>query len=127
MEETAGYEERFSLGLEDVASYRDFFSVEEWDALESGDWSGLPAEVFAEVPRKTSLTEDDALRMAEALEDYPLVAVSDIGGSVEFGYWLTICDERFDLTYAIESHCDYWDFIGALVDHRRCVALKEVA
>lgn len=22
---------------------------------------------------------------------------------------------------------DYWDFIGALVDHRQCVALKEVA
>jgi len=39
-------------------------------------------------------------------------------------------DHRFDTDYQIASHCDYWDFIGALVDHRRCVslqALKEVA
>ncbi len=39
MEETAGYEERFSLGLEDVASYRDFFSAEEWDSLDIGEWT----------------------------------------------------------------------------------------
>ena len=43
------------------------------------------------------------------------------------GHWLVVRDECFDISYEIASHCDYWDFIGALVDHRQCVALKEVA
>ncbi len=38
VEETAGYEERFSLGLEDVASYREFFTAEEWDEMEASGW-----------------------------------------------------------------------------------------
>jgi hypothetical protein len=36
----------------------------------------------------------------------------------------------FELDYEIASHCDYWDFIGAVVDHRQYVALpvtREVA
>jgi hypothetical protein len=40
---------------------------------------------------------------------------------------VAVRDHRFEREYEIASHCDYWDFIGALVDHRQCVALKEVA
>lgn len=32
------------LGIEDVASYSDFFSPEEWDAIQTGDWSQVPEE-----------------------------------------------------------------------------------
>jgi hypothetical protein len=36
------------LGIEDVASYSDFFSPEEWDAIQSGDWSDVPDEDWDE-------------------------------------------------------------------------------
>jgi hypothetical protein len=32
------------LGIEDVASYSDFFSPEEWHAIHTGDWSHVPDE-----------------------------------------------------------------------------------
>jgi hypothetical protein len=32
-------------------------------------------------------------------------------------------DHRFDHDYEIASHCDYWDFIGALVDHKQCIGV----
>jgi hypothetical protein len=59
-----------------------------------------------------SFLEQEAVRMAAALDDYELVSVSDIGGSGQSGYRLTIRDERFGLEYEIASHADYWDFLG---------------
>ncbi len=70
--------------------------------------------------------EREAVRFAESLDDYDHVSVRDIGGS-DRNYWVVVRDHRFELDYRISSHCDYWDFIGALVDHRQCVALKAVA
>ncbi len=75
------------------------------------------------------LLEKEAVRFAESLDDYEHVSVTDIGGSDQ-SYWVVVRDHRFDLDYEITSHCDYWDFIGALVDHRQCFSLsprKEVA
>ncbi len=77
-----------------------------------------------------ALLEKEATRFAESLDDYEHFSVTDIGGWGPIGYWLVVHDHRLDLDYQIASHCDYWDFIGALVDHRQCVslqALKEVA
>ncbi len=37
------------------------------------------------------------------------------------GYWVVVRDHRFDLDYEISCHSDYWDFIGALVDHRQYI------
>jgi len=77
-----------------------------------------------------ALLEQEAIRFAESLDDYEHVTVADIGGWGPIGYRLVVRDHRFDLDYEITSHCDYWDFIGALVDHRQCVSLsvlKEVA
>jgi hypothetical protein len=65
------------------------------------------------------LLEQEATRMAAALDDYEHVSVSDIGGKDESGYWLWITDERFDLTYEIDCHADYWDFLGYLCSHLR--------
>ena len=70
-----------------------------------------------------ALLEKEAVRFAESLDDYELVSVVDIGGSDPDGYWVVVRDDRFDLSYEIASHCDYWDFIGALVDHRQCLSL----
>lgn len=55
--------------------------------------------------------------------------LTDIGGYGPIGYWLVVDDHRFDLDYEIVSHCDYWDFVAALVDHKQCTSLrvKEVA
>ncbi len=39
------------------------------------------------------------------------------------GFWVVVRDERFGVDYEIASHCDYWDFIGALVNYRQCVSL----
>jgi hypothetical protein len=77
-----------------------------------------------------ALLEQEAIRFAKSLDDYEHVAVTDIGGSGAVGYWVVVQDLRLDLSYAIASHCDYWDFVGALVEHRQCLslaALKEVA
>jgi hypothetical protein len=74
-----------------------------------------------------ALLEREATRFAEALEDYEHASVTDIGGWGPDGFWVVVRDHRFERDYEIASHCDYWDFIGALVDHRQCVALKEVA
>jgi hypothetical protein len=76
-----------------------------------------------------ALLEKEAVRFAESLDDYEHVTLKDIGGNDQ-SYWLVVRDHRFDLDYEIASHSDYWDFVGALVDHRQCVslqALKEVA
>lgn len=66
-----------------------------------------------------SLLEQEAVRMAAALDDYELVSVTDIGGSSESGHWLTIRDERFGLCYEIGSHADYWDFLGYFADGKQ--------
>jgi hypothetical protein len=77
-----------------------------------------------------ALLEQEAIRFAESLDDYEHVTVTDIGGWGPTGYRVVVRDHRFDLDYEITSHCDYWDFIGALVDHRQCLSLsvlREVA
>ena len=77
-----------------------------------------------------ALLEKEATRFAESLDDYEHVSDTDIGGWGPIGYRLVVHDHRLDLDYQIASQCDYWDFIGALVDHRQCVslqALNEVA
>jgi hypothetical protein len=74
-----------------------------------------------------ALLEKEATRFAESLDDYEHVSVTDIGGWGPDGSWIVVRDHRFERDYEIASHCDYWDFIGALVDRRQCVSLKEVA
>jgi hypothetical protein len=77
-----------------------------------------------------ALLEQEAIRFAESLEDYEHVSVADIGGNEPHNYWLVVRDHRFELCYEIASHADYWDFIGAVTDHRQYVALpvtREVA
>ena len=66
-----------------------------------------------------ALVEKEAIWFADSLGDFENVTVKDIGGEEPHGYWLTVTDERFGTDYEIESHCDYWDFIGALVHHSR--------
>jgi hypothetical protein len=76
-----------------------------------------------------ALLEKEAVRFAESLDDYEHVSVRDIGSNDQ-SYWVVVRDHRFELDYEIASHCDYWDFIGAVVDHRQYVALpvtREVA
>ena len=77
-----------------------------------------------------ALLEKEAIRFAESLDDYEHVTVTDIGGTGPDDYWLVVHDRRLGLHYNVSSHCDYWDFVGALVDHRQCLSLaplKEVA
>jgi hypothetical protein len=68
-----------------------------------------------------ALLEQEAIRFAESLDDYEHVTVTDIGGWGPLGYRVTVRDHRFDTEYEIASHCDYWDFIGALVDHKQYI------
>lgn len=70
-----------------------------------------------------ALLEKEATRFADSLDDYEHVSVTDMGGWGPDAFWLVVRDDRFGSSYEIASHCDYWDFIGALVDHRQCTAL----
>jgi hypothetical protein len=77
-----------------------------------------------------ALLEKEVTRFAESLDDYEHVSVTDIGGWGPQGFWLVVHDHRFGLEYEIASHCDYWDFIAALIDHKQYIAPalpKEVA
>jgi hypothetical protein len=77
-----------------------------------------------------ALLEQEMVRFAESLDDYEHVKVTDMGGWGPIDYWVEVRDERFGFTYEIASHCDYWDFIGAMVNHTQCYSLtplKEVA
>lgn len=77
-----------------------------------------------------ALLEKEMVRFAESLDDYEHVSVTDMGGWGPVGFWLIVRDQRFERDYEIASHCDYWDFIGALVNHTQCSSLtplKEVA
>ena len=71
-----------------------------------------------------ALLEKEAIRFAESLDDYDHVSVTDLGGNDPHDFWLVVRDERFGVRYQITSHCDYWDFVGSLVDHRPCLSLK---
>lgn len=104
--------------MEETIGYEALFSPEEWDALPIGEWRP-----------QSLLPEQDAVRLAKALDDYELVHVSDIGGSDESGFWMHITDERFGLSYEITSHADYWDFLGYFCSHKQWPAkpLEEVA
>jgi hypothetical protein len=70
-----------------------------------------------------ALRESEVSRLVAVLEDYEHVSVSLVrevdGSEIRLG----IRDHRFGLDYEIASHHDYWDFIGALVDHRQYHAL----
>jgi hypothetical protein len=70
-----------------------------------------------------ALLEHEAIRFAESLDDYDHVTVKDLGGDGLTGFWVVVHDHRLRLSYRIGSHCDYWDFVGALIDHRKCLAL----
>jgi hypothetical protein len=77
-----------------------------------------------------ALLEKETVRFAESLHDFEHVSVVDIGGWGPIGHWLVVRDHRFGCDYEIASHCDYWDFIAALVDHKQYIApalRKEVA
>ena len=70
-----------------------------------------------------ALKESEVTRLVVVLEDYEHVSVSPIRGVDDNGFGLRVRDHRFGLDYEIASHHDYWDFIGALVDHRQHHAL----
>jgi hypothetical protein len=71
-----------------------------------------------------ALLEEEVTRFAESLDDYEHVSVTDIGGDGRAAFWVVVHDHRLDLKYRIASHCDYWDFVGALIAHRQCLSLR---
>jgi len=69
-----------------------------------------------------ALNEREATRLVVVLQDYEHVSASIIDTVDEGGFRLLVRDHRFGLNYEISSHSDYWDYIGALVDHKQYVA-----
>jgi hypothetical protein len=68
-----------------------------------------------------AMLEREAARLARIATDYNYASASLIGGGDMAK--LVVRDERFGLDYEIASHHDFWDFIGAVVDHRPYAAL----
>ncbi len=76
------------------------------------------------------LLEQEATRMAAALDDYEHVSVVRVAPRDSEHAVIEVTDERFDCDFEIASHCDYWDFVAAVVNHKQYVARplrKEVA
>ncbi|MDQ3954502.1 MAG: hypothetical protein M3285_03010 [Actinomycetota bacterium] len=69
------------------------------------------------------LTEQDATRIAASLDDYDHVSLRQVRSTPGGFFEVLVTDHRFHTDYVLGSHCDYWDFVGALVDHRQCVSL----
>ena len=65
-----------------------------------------------------ALLEKEAVRFSESLDDFEHVTSKGMTQGPN-GYSVTVTDERFGIDYEIASHCDYWDFVAALVHHSR--------
>jgi hypothetical protein len=65
-----------------------------------------------------ALIERDARRMAAALNDYYLLNVTAVGETKPGDYMIEVMDQRFDRSYIIGSHFDYWDFLGYFIGHQ---------
>ena len=63
------------------------------------------------------LIDKDAARIAAALNDYEHVALKEVRSRSDGFFEVVVTDERFGSDYALSSRCDYWDFIGSLVNH----------
>jgi hypothetical protein len=70
-----------------------------------------------------ALSESEVSRFVAVLKDYGHVSVTLVRDVDDSKFRLGVRDHRFELDYEIASHHDYWDFIGALVDHRQYHAL----
>jgi hypothetical protein len=66
-----------------------------------------------------ALREQEATRALSRWTTTSTSKVTDISGWGAGGFWVVVRDHRFERDYKIASHCDYWDFIGALVDYRQ--------
>ena len=65
-----------------------------------------------------AMIERDARRMAAALDDYTLLRVTAVAEKVQGDYEIEFLDERFDRSYVIGSHFDYWDFLSYFISHQ---------
>lgn len=74
-----------------------------------------------------SLDEASAQRLALVLGDYEGLSVCAIRGSSETCFDLLLTDHRFEATYLIASHADYWDFLGYFADHKQWPARSRPA
>lgn len=67
---------------------------------------------------KMALIEKDARRMAAALKGYDHLRVDAVVEIEPAGFQVEFSDLRFDETFAIASHFDYWDFLGYFSSHQ---------
>jgi hypothetical protein len=73
--------------------------------------------------QEMALQEREATRLVAVLSDYEYVSATLAQSAPDDGFTLMVRDHRFELDYEIGSHYDYWNFIGALVDHKQYIAL----
>jgi hypothetical protein len=64
------------------------------------------------------MIERDAVRMAAALSDYSHLSVTAVAERQPGEFEIELLDERFDRSYVIGSHFDYWDFLSYFISHQ---------
>jgi hypothetical protein len=94
--------------VEETIGYEALFSSDEWDSMSLGSWDPEP-------PSGPSLSEDHAVMIAESLNDYVGLAVTDLGGSNDAGYWVTVTNVFTDNDHEIRTWQDYWDFLCVFI------------
>ena len=65
-----------------------------------------------------ALIERDARRMAAAFDDYSLLSVTAVAETEQGDYEIELMDQRFNRSYVIGSHFDYWDFLSYFISHQ---------
>jgi hypothetical protein len=65
-----------------------------------------------------AMIERDARRMAAALDDYSFLSVTAVGETDPGDYEIELLDQRFNRSYVIGSHFDYWDFLSYFISHQ---------
>jgi hypothetical protein len=65
-----------------------------------------------------AMIERDARRMAAALDDYSLLTVAVVAETERGDYEIEVIDGRFNRSYVIGSHFDYWDFLSYFISHQ---------
>jgi hypothetical protein len=120
------------LGIEDVASYSDYFSPKEWDAIQTGDWSQAPQEDWNDSFKTQQVSsgvtvygpECAAQRDQVAPEDQSEARSNEARSNEAHSVAVVASGESDEDSYELE--CGYCGYLGAADDVEEAQAISHL-